>query len=455
MYSLTIETHPGEVRLKVVHSPLSGAFKTEPSSQSGFQSKGGSAQDTEPPSFTPQAKRPAKPPNFTLVGKRKLKWLTRAIDHFSSEKLRIFATATFPVWSEEAQAALASQSSYFCDRLQSWLYKIQPKIPLTYCWEFQRRGALHLHLVCGAESVEKRDRIIAGWKQECTRLIDAMSSRTGVNLWQGKTQDWSKQPEKLKCEAEIVRKSASGYLAKYLSKGSGTRYRSKAFYPSRWWGASKGARDWCSLLTSTKVLAIGSASKCLAMKESLLGDLAPACQYWTGFRHRFGLGSTNVLFGLEPDAIAQISGRKHDAKEMKCTMLKPLESFTRRENLEYRLLFMMRKDESGYQRCLEQSSTPLKQVLTGFISSQGALPTLTLEDCLELRSLIPLSYGRRVLTRELQASCSQLVKTYENSGVPVLREPKPAVSTRCQRSPTSDNGHADSERYHQYWVPGL
>lgn len=147
MYALKVGEYPGgEVRASVVRVP--SPRKPVPSLVSSSQNGTTHPEPVSPQSIsTPldsseskEIRRSLRPPSFSLEGKRKLKRLVGAIEETCPKENIRFATATFPVWSAAAQAALASQTSYFNDRIQSWLYKKSPGIAWAYCWEFQKEG---------------------------------------------------------------------------------------------------------------------------------------------------------------------------------------------------------------------------------------------------------------------------------------------------------------------------
>lgn len=171
----------------------------------------------------------------------------------------LFITGTLPGGTEAAKSAIASWSGYIVNRLMQYVRR-QGLDQWMYCWEFQERGALHLHLVLYVPSFKLRNWWISNFKRLWYELMLDVSDKSGIDLFERndrgflKIKSWRNHPEKIRASAEICRKNIAGYLAKYMSKASqgdkkaftykdGKRLLRKGFYsPSRWWGSSYGAK---------------------------------------------------------------------------------------------------------------------------------------------------------------------------------------------------------------------
>jgi hypothetical protein len=216
---------------------------------------------------------------FSSNGRRKILRAGGAIDRVTeSPEDSLFLTGTLPGSTEEAKVAIAEWSAYAVNLVQSWLGKRIPNKLLIYAWEFQKRGALHLHLtvVCCDRQVQAE--ILASWKQQWTRIIDDISLKSGVDCWR-KNQSFTYADEhkaSLQTDAKICTRSVAAYLSKYLSKQN---LRSEAKYerqygPSRLWGIS---RPLCALLDSMTeefAIEISNPNEAQAGYEDILSVLA-------------------------------------------------------------------------------------------------------------------------------------------------------------------------------------
>lgn len=226
---------------------------------------------------------------FTQNGRRRILRAGGAIDQTISDPSEcIFLTGTLPGGTEAAKRAIAEWSSYAMNLVQSWLSKREPEKLLIYCWEFQKRGALHLHLTMVCRNAETRKRIISEWKAQWTRVIDAISLKSEVNCWERHDgHDYSNgKKHVLQTDAQECKASAAAYLSKYLSKSglqSSAGYN-RDYHPARYWGIS---RPLCALLESmTRELeiSISSDSEASAIYQDCLSvaQSGSDCAYnWT------------------------------------------------------------------------------------------------------------------------------------------------------------------------------
>lgn len=174
----------------------------------------------------------------------------------------LFITGTLPGGSEAAKSAIASWSGYVINRLMQYVRR-QGLLDWAYCWEQQKRGALHLHLILHCPDPGLRQWWIENFKSTWYKILCDVSDCSGTDLFERKgsgllIKSWRNYPEKLKAESEICRKNIAGYLAKYMGKTAAAdkfsfdheviekngkqvlkpSQRSGFYSPSRWWGCS-------------------------------------------------------------------------------------------------------------------------------------------------------------------------------------------------------------------------
>ena len=188
--------------------------------------------------------------SFTRSGKRFVKSCAGALEKRYGKKT-LFGTITLAGSTPQACAMLAAWSAKSVELLRKWLHYHVPGCCFVYVWEWQKRGALHLHLALGADSVEHLRRARAKFKAYIHTLHDTLSRLSGTDMFErDEGGSWKGFPEILRSRLEDIRKSVKRYLSKYLSKGSTA---DGAFYPSRWWGCNQDMRALVSLYREQKL----------------------------------------------------------------------------------------------------------------------------------------------------------------------------------------------------------
>jgi hypothetical protein len=140
----------------------------------------------------------------------------------------------------------AQVTGWVINRLLQAVRDERTDVRWLYVWEYQRRGALHLHISLSSQRDNESQRVgnllVGRW---CSLLreikekfgIDTISRRSDGGVWDEKY--WRNR-------SEMVQKSLSAYLSKYLSKGAKEKDEKGRPLPapSRWWGYSRQlARD--------------------------------------------------------------------------------------------------------------------------------------------------------------------------------------------------------------------
>lgn len=213
--------------------------------------------------------------SFGRAAKVAVKSAAAVIDTYSRDR-SVFLTGTLPGSTPAAVAALAGWSAWVVKNLRQWLRDTFPQSVAVGVWEYQKRGALHLHLVVLLADAEQAQEILQCWKTRWIKLLKTVSKKSGVDLFaRADGGSWASCPDVVNAVAEPVRKSVKHYLAKYLSKGSDTTRGTAAYPPSRWWFCDRRllqeARESCR---QVEVLDLGLFSALTLFEK--LGSLAPA-----------------------------------------------------------------------------------------------------------------------------------------------------------------------------------
>lgn len=153
-------------------------------------------------------------------------------------------TLTLPGSGSDIYRTLSEWSGYAVNRLLQYIRRHARGCDWFYVWEWQQRGALHLHMaLSGMPQVQL---LSLGYKirRAWYKVLGDISTRSGVDLWFNRyrnRRNTTEDANKANRVAEI-RKNLAAYFSKYVSKQALTKPGKvgTAFYPpSRWWGISR------------------------------------------------------------------------------------------------------------------------------------------------------------------------------------------------------------------------
>ena len=196
-----------------------------------------------------------------------------------------FFTGTLPGSTLHACETFSRYSRYLLNALKTYLRKVCG-IKYTFnTWEWQLRKkanltpALHLHLVCVSQDEHMGALLPDILKSEWLRLLDAISHKSGVDLYARAEKlgggRWSRQQIEANqhtCKTIRCSKSPAAYLSKYVSKGclaSDKDFQARfkngklpLFYPSSWWSISDSLRALIKSHTHHYQFQTNSVSEC-------------------------------------------------------------------------------------------------------------------------------------------------------------------------------------------------
>lgn len=222
-----------------------------------------------------------------------------ALEHLYQPEQCLFLTMTLPGSTEAAKLAIAEWSAYLVDTFKSWLSKRVQSRHEMYVWEWQRRGALHLHYVIGCPDKAVGEEIRQSLRGQWIRLLDNVCEKSGVDVY-AKNAGFSHKHNKgvVRVDAQWCEKSVAAYLSKYVSKESRkNRNRvNKKYYPSRWYGCSRPLLKLKQNLTKTVVTHNMRAREWHQSHEEILSVLQSTSLYCYNYRHNVGLGKSIVAY---------------------------------------------------------------------------------------------------------------------------------------------------------------
>lgn len=187
------------------------------------------------------------PKSFTRQSGQKLRECGAAIDIASEgilERCRE-VTLTLPANHEKAFKALADYSGYAINRLfQPIRRKYGSECHWFFVWEYQKRGALHIHICvfheCPCTCKEIAEKLIEQWH---TILCD-ISEKSGTCLFTDKSGKACTIRKNHQNHTAPIQKAVGSYFSKYAGKLESKQAWYCQKYPvSRFWGSCQAIKN--------------------------------------------------------------------------------------------------------------------------------------------------------------------------------------------------------------------
>lgn len=220
-----------------------------------------------------------RPSFFTLNGRRQILRSAGALEKIGRQPNdSLFFTGTLPGSTSESMEVLARWSGYIVDRLKSWASKYAQDRLEFYCWEHQKRGALHLHWCISLPSHDSGEPLLRGFHKQWRKLLLTVSRKSGIDMFaRSEGGTWKGDPTKPRTDAQRCEKSLAAYMAKYCSKGNDS-LQNKAHSPSRWWGVSRPLLALTRSLTSEKKVVCSNINSARKREQDLIEIMEAYCE---------------------------------------------------------------------------------------------------------------------------------------------------------------------------------
>lgn len=246
---------------------------------------------------------PEKPTKFGLNAKRTVIRSGGALEKSSKPEECLFLTGTLPGSTEDSFKAIASYSAYLVNGLKAWISNYIPNKLDFYVWEYQKRGALHLHYCIHAPDITAREFILKNFKAWWIGILHKIGEKSNCDLFKKNAKYSHRSNEnKVRAVAEICRKSPARYLAKYLTKSvHPKRGNARFFTPSRWFGVSRPLNALLKSLTKVTEIIVSDYFSVISQLQEVkyVCDSSDSVTY--KFRHKYGLGDTTVCYPNSPE----------------------------------------------------------------------------------------------------------------------------------------------------------
>jgi hypothetical protein len=202
-------------------------------------------------------------------------------------------TLTVPGSLHAAFRVVANYSGWLCDRLLREVRRNPETQHWFYVWEWQKRGALHLHFAIASSSISDAKKAAQKLEYDWFELLLELSEKTNVDIFRkNRKHTWRDRPEKWQSHVSPIRKSCAAYFSKYAGKSSNTQPRSGySFYPARWWGSSRAIKQGIEQRRAKYVIEGNNADTKVAY-EYLKTWLSESHNLIKSYSYDFDLGNT-------------------------------------------------------------------------------------------------------------------------------------------------------------------
>lgn len=187
------------------------------------------------------------PKSFTKVSGQKVRESGSAMEILSGGNLKQCweICLTLPADHEQAFTALAKNTYFATNRIFAYLKKqYQGTVSWFYVWEYQKRGALHLHIAVQHRCPALLPTICSDIKKAWIRILQDIGEIEGCCMFTDKTMRKCTVSTKWQMHAAQIVKGVAAYFAKYAGKTESKQSWYCQKYPiSRFWGSSAAIKE--------------------------------------------------------------------------------------------------------------------------------------------------------------------------------------------------------------------
>ena len=194
--------------------------------------------------------------SFTKTSGQRLRECGAAIDKIAKDpRFTHCVTLTLPANTREAFSAIAAKSGYIPNRLFQTIRRDYGDMCMWfYVWEYQARGALHLHIALyhpdEAEGLWISHKLVNQWH----KILCDISEMTNTDMFLKKDGETSTIRAKHQHHCQPMQKSLGAYFSKYAGKKeSKQEWYCKRFPVSRFWGSSKTVKEQVKSMSFSQV----------------------------------------------------------------------------------------------------------------------------------------------------------------------------------------------------------
>lgn len=180
---------------------------------------------------------------FTRLARLRIRELGAVINEGDLRSC-VFLTGTIPGGTAECYQAVAAWSGWIVQAVSQWLRDNWQDVKFFGVWEYQKRGALHLHVCVRTTDERQANEVKRAWKRRWLSCLNHISRQVNFDFWQRASgSTWQFQRSITRTDAQTVEKGVDRYLSKYLSKQQKNCGKYSQFPPSSYWFASLNLRQ--------------------------------------------------------------------------------------------------------------------------------------------------------------------------------------------------------------------
>lgn len=191
---------------------------------------------------TPLKSKLNTPKSFTRASGQKLRECGAAIDIACNGDVSLCheVTLTLPANHESAYFALAASSGYVINRLfQPLRRNYVDSVLWFFVWEYQKRGALHLHICIYHPDREVGALIARELIEQWHKILCDLSERCNTDMFLSKHGDRCYIRQLHQHHTAPIRKAVGSYFSKYAGKQESKQsWYCKKYPVSRFWGCN-------------------------------------------------------------------------------------------------------------------------------------------------------------------------------------------------------------------------
>jgi len=180
--------------------------------------------------------------SFTKYAREAIRCAGAVMDEWYGRQV-LFVTLTLPGSTMDALQQLGRWSGYAMSRLRQHIRDNCESAGVIAVWEWQGRGALHLHLAVGHSDKRALDRVFLQFREWWCRLLVRIGTLARCDMFQDEYGeslcfDWHKTRQ----DVQWAEKTVGRYLSKYISKKASKDIEGSLVWPLSWWGMSNNLR---------------------------------------------------------------------------------------------------------------------------------------------------------------------------------------------------------------------
>jgi len=217
-----------------------------------------------------------RPKSFTATSGQKIRECGSAIDRISADPALTRAiTLTLPADHVDAFRALAAYSGYVINRLFQPIRRNHAgECHWFFVWEYQKRGALHLHIALYHPDAKTGERLGDECIDQWLKILADIERKSQTDMFCQKDMVSYTPKEKYQNQNQPMRRSLGAYFSKYAGKTESKNSKHCIDYPvSRFWGSSYSVKELIKQQSYDYTLAADDETTIQDMSERIIAML--------------------------------------------------------------------------------------------------------------------------------------------------------------------------------------